>query len=65
MAPSPFQAEAQTRVANPAITIGRSLSDTFAGIRPEDVPTFIGAQLAGAIAGLFLLRLFADRKAAT
>lgn len=56
---------ASTSFANPAITIGRSLSDTFAGIRPEDAPMFIGAQLAGAIAGLFLLRLFADRKAAT
>src|SRR5579872_4931902 len=38
-----------TSFANPAVTIARSLSDTFAGIRPADVPGFIGAQLAGAL----------------
>jgi glycerol uptake facilitator-like aquaporin len=53
---------ASTSFANPAITIGRSLSDTFAGIRPVDVPGFIAAQAAGALAGAQLLRLFADRK---
>ena len=37
-----------TSFANPAITIARSLSDTFAGISPSDVPLFIVAQLAGA-----------------
>ncbi len=37
-----------TSFANPAITIARSLSDTFAGIAPADVPAFVGAQLAGA-----------------
>lgn len=37
-----------TSFANPAITIARSLSDTFAGIAPHDVPLFIIAQLAGA-----------------
>ena len=52
---------ASTSFANPAITIGRSLSDTFAGIRPIDVPGFIGAQLAGASVGVALLRLFAKR----
>jgi glycerol uptake facilitator-like aquaporin len=36
-----------TSFANPAVTIARSLSDTFAGIRPSDVPEFIAAQLAG------------------
>jgi glycerol uptake facilitator-like aquaporin len=36
-----------TSFANPAVTIARSLSDTFAGIRPPDVPEFIAAQLAG------------------
>lgn len=56
---------ASTSFANPAITLGRSLSDSFAGIRPDDVPAFIGAQVVGAIAGLALLQLFADRKAAT
>jgi glycerol uptake facilitator-like aquaporin len=45
---------ASTSFANPAITIARSLSDTFAGIRPADVPGFIGAQLVGALAGLVL-----------
>lgn len=38
-----------TSFANPAITMARSLSDTFAGIAPADVPMFIVAQLAGAI----------------
>jgi glycerol uptake facilitator-like aquaporin len=37
-----------TSFANPAVTIARSLSDTFAGIRPQDVPGFIAAQLLGA-----------------
>jgi len=54
---------ASTSFANPAITIGRSLSDTFAGIRPTDVPGFIGAQAAGALLGALLLRVFAERKA--
>lgn len=40
-----------TSFANPAITVGRSLSDSFAGIAPADVPGFIIAQLAGALAG--------------
>lgn len=43
---------ASTSFANPAITIARSLSDTFAGIRPQDVPGFALAQLAGATLGL-------------
>lgn len=38
-----------TSFANPAITIARSLSDSFAGIAPADVPAFIAAQLAGAV----------------
>jgi glycerol uptake facilitator-like aquaporin len=40
-----------TSFANPAITLGRTLSDSFAGIRPQDSPGFILAQLAGAAAG--------------
>jgi glycerol uptake facilitator-like aquaporin len=40
---------ASTSFANPAITIARSLTNTFAGIRPADVPTFIGAQFIGAL----------------
>jgi len=39
-----------TSFANPAITLARSLSDTFAGIRPIDVPAFAAAQLFGALA---------------
>jgi glycerol uptake facilitator-like aquaporin len=54
---------ASTSFANPAITIGRSLSDTFAGIRPVDVPGFVAAQGVGAIVGAQLLRLFPERKA--
>jgi glycerol uptake facilitator-like aquaporin len=41
-----------TSFANPAITIARSLTDTFAGIRPVDVPWFIVAQFAGALLAL-------------
>jgi glycerol uptake facilitator-like aquaporin len=47
---------ASTSFANPAVTIARSLSDTFAGIRPVDVLPFVAAQLAGAIAATFLFR---------
>jgi glycerol uptake facilitator-like aquaporin len=47
---------ASTSFANPAVTIARSLSDTFAGIRPADVPPFIAAQIAGALAATFLFR---------
>jgi len=45
---------ASTSFANPAITIGRSLSDTFAGIAPASVPAFIAAQLCGALIGLLI-----------
>ena len=54
---------ASTSFANPAISIGRSLSDTFAGIRPADAPGFILAELAGGVAGALLLRTFAEPKA--
>ena len=43
---------ASTSFANPAVAIARSLSDTFAGIRPVDVPAFLAAQLAGGFAAL-------------
>jgi glycerol uptake facilitator-like aquaporin len=49
-----------TSFANPAITIARSLSDTFAGIAPHDVPWFIVAQLIGAAAGALVGRLLFD-----
>lgn len=47
---------ASTSFANPAITIARSLSDTFAGIRPQDAPAFIVAQMVGATAALAVSR---------
>lgn len=47
---------ASTSFANPAITVARSLSDSFAGIAPADVPGFVLGQLAGAAAGLALAR---------
>jgi glycerol uptake facilitator-like aquaporin len=47
---------ASTSFANPAITIARALSDTFAGIRPADAPGFMLAQLAGLALALPLLR---------
>ena len=45
---------ASTSFANPAVTLARSLSDTFVGIRPVDAPGFIMAQLAGAAAATIL-----------
>jgi glycerol uptake facilitator-like aquaporin len=45
-----------TSFANPAVTLARSASDTFAGIRPDDVPGFVVAQLAGAAAATALFR---------
>lgn len=47
---------ASTSFANPAVTLARALTDTFAGIRPADVPGFIVAQLAGASAATLLFR---------
>ena len=48
---------ASTSFANPAITIARSLTDTFAGIRPMDAPGFVVAQVVGALVGLGIARL--------
>jgi len=45
---------ASTSFANPAVTIARSLSDTFAGIAPAGVPAFIAAQLAGMLLAVLL-----------
>jgi len=47
---------ASTSFANPAVTLARAATNTFAGIRPEDAPGFIGAQLAGAAAATALFR---------
>jgi glycerol uptake facilitator-like aquaporin len=45
-----------TSFANPAITLARALTDSFAGIRPLDVPAFIAAQLVGAMAAMLAAR---------
>jgi len=50
---------ASTSFANPAVTLARSATDTFAGIRPVDAPGFIAAQLAGAAAATLLFRWLA------
>jgi glycerol uptake facilitator-like aquaporin len=47
---------ASTSFANPAVTVARALTDTFAGIRPADVPGFIVAQFAGAMASTLVFR---------
>jgi glycerol uptake facilitator-like aquaporin len=53
---------ASTSFANPAVTIARSFTDSFAGIRPVDAPMFIAAQLAGALmASAVCLWLLADQ----
>jgi glycerol uptake facilitator-like aquaporin len=46
---------ASTSFANPAVAIARSLTNTFAGIRPVDLPGFIVAELCGAFAGMLLM----------
>ncbi|GAA3666238.1 aquaglyceroporin AqpS [Arthrobacter ginkgonis] len=46
-----------TSFANPAVTVGRIFSDTFAGIAPASVPAFVAAQVVGAVVGLGLLLL--------
>lgn len=45
---------ASTSFANPAVTVGRMLTDSFSGIRPQDVPAFIVAQILGAAAATAL-----------
>ena len=53
---------ASTSFANPAVTVARSLSDTFAGIAPADAPAFIVAQIMGAAAAVAISRwLWANR----
>jgi glycerol uptake facilitator-like aquaporin len=47
-----------TSFANPAITVGRMFSNTFAGIAPSSAPGFIAAQVAGGVVGVGLIRLF-------
>jgi glycerol uptake facilitator-like aquaporin len=55
---------ASTSFANPAVTIARTLSDTFAGISPLDAPAFILAQIAGALAALATWRFLGGRSSA-
>lgn len=52
---------ASTSFANPAVSIARSLTNTFAGVRPFDVPAFVGAQLAGAAVATFLFEWLTPR----
>jgi glycerol uptake facilitator-like aquaporin len=51
---------ASTSFANPAVTVARAFTDTFAGIRHVDGPAFIAAQLAGGVAGHTLARWLED-----
>ena len=54
---------ASTSFANPAVTVARSLTDSFAGIAPTSVPGFLAGQLAGALAAIVLARwLFPVRR---
>jgi arsenate reductase len=46
-----------TSFANPAITVGRMFSNTFAGIAPSSVPSFVGAQCLGGVTGIILIKL--------
>jgi len=52
---------ASTSFANPAVTLARSLSNTFAGVRPVDVPAFIAAQLVGAFGATLLFQWLMPR----
>ena len=54
---------ASTSFANPAVTIARSLSDTFAGIAPAGVLAFIVAQLTGAVIAVVIARWLWDQTA--
>jgi glycerol uptake facilitator-like aquaporin len=51
-----------TSFANPAVTVGRIFTDSFAGIGPESVPSFVIAQLLGAAIGIVLAKFLASSK---
>jgi glycerol uptake facilitator-like aquaporin len=51
---------ASTSFANPAVTLARTVSDTFSGIRPQDAPAFIAAQIVGAACATALFRWMAS-----
>ena len=54
-----------TSFANPAVTIGRTITDTFAGIRPSSAPAFIVAQVAGAALAVAAIRILYPQAAAS
>ena len=51
---------ASTSFANPAVTVARAATNTFSGIRPQDVPMFVGAELVGAVCAVILFRWLLD-----
>jgi glycerol uptake facilitator-like aquaporin len=54
-----------TSFANPAVTVGRAFTDTFAGISPASVPAYVGAQLVGLLVGIgLILALYPNTAAA-
>lgn len=56
---------ASTSFANPAVTVGRALTDTFTGIAPASVAPFVGAQLVGAALGAAVTEIFYPRPGLT
>lgn len=54
---------ASTSFANPAVTFARALTDSFTGIRPQDVPGFVVGQFCGGLAAYLLLRCLPDQSA--
>ncbi|MDA9502830.1 aquaporin [Bradyrhizobium sp. CCBAU 11357] len=56
---------ASTSFANPAVAIARSLTNTFSGIRPADLPGFVIAELCGAFAGMLLMNWLLGRSRAS
>jgi arsenate reductase len=52
-----------TSLANPAVTVARTLSNTFAGIAPESIPVFIVMQLFGALIGFGIIRFVFEESA--
>lgn len=56
---------ASTSFANPAVTLARAFSDTFAGIRLADVPVFVAAQLIGALSAVWVVGLLTGQRTET
>lgn len=59
---SAYFSTSSTSFANPAVTVGRIFTDSFAGIGPQSVPSFVIAQLLGAALGIVLAKVFAKSK---